>query len=111
MSGTVSFDTFASLDIRVGIITKAEQMPNADKLLILTVDIGEESSRQIVAGIAPYVSSPASLEGQQVSIIANLEPRTLKGYESQGMLMCAGGDDAFALMQPAQAVPAGTPVR
>jgi methionyl-tRNA synthetase len=66
----------------------AERIPKADKLLLMKVDIGEEQPRQILAGIAQYYE-PEKLIGRKVVIVANLKPRKLRGYESQGMVVAA----------------------
>ena len=85
---TIAFDDFTKLDLRVATIVEAEAHPNADKLLKLQVDLGEEK-RQICAGIRPYVDDPASLVGRQIVVVANLEPRKIRGEESNGMLLAA----------------------
>ena len=83
----ITFDDFAKLDLRSGIILEAAAVPKADKLLVLKVDLGFEI-RTIVSGIALHFS-PESLPGKKVVVVANLEPRKLKGIESQGMLLLA----------------------
>ena len=83
----ITFDDFAKLDLRSGIILEAAAVPKADKLLVLKVDLGFEI-RTIVSGIALHFS-PESLTGKKVVVVANLEPRKLRGIESQGMLLLA----------------------
>ena len=83
----ITFDDFAKLDLRSGIILEATAVPKADKLLVLKVDLGFEI-RTIVSGIALHFS-PESLPGKKVVVVANLEPRKLRGIESQGMLLLA----------------------
>ena len=83
----IDFEQFSALDLRVGSIISAEKMPKADKLLILQVDLGFEK-RTIVSGIAEYFD-PEKIIGQQVSVVVNLAPRTLRGLESQGMILMA----------------------
>lgn len=83
----IDFEQFSALDLRVGSIISAEKMPKADKLLILQVDLGFEK-RTIVSGIAEYFD-PEKIIGQQVSVVVNLAPRTLRGVESQGMILMA----------------------
>jgi methionyl-tRNA synthetase len=87
----ISYDDFAKLDLRTGIIREASAVPKADKLLVLKVDLGFEV-RTIVSGIALHFS-PDSLMGKKVVVVANLEPRTLRGIESQGMLLLAEKSD------------------
>ena len=84
----IEIDDFVKVDLRVGQVLSAERIPKADKLLLMKVDIGEEQPRQILAGIAQYYE-PEKLVGRKVVIVANLKPRKLRGYESQGMVVAA----------------------
>jgi len=86
--GLIEITDFTKIDLRVGEVRSAERIPKADKLLLLTVDIGEEKPRQILAGIAQYYE-PEKLVGRKIVVVANLKPRKLRGYESQGMLLAA----------------------
>ena len=86
--GLIEITDFAKIDLRVGEVRSAERIPKADKLLLLTVDIGEEKPRQILAGIAQYYA-PEQLVGRKIVVLANLKPRKLRGHESQGMLLAA----------------------
>jgi methionyl-tRNA synthetase len=86
--GLIEITDFAMIDLRVGEVRSAERIPKADKLLLLTVDIGEEKPRQILAGIAQYYT-PEQLLGRKIVVVANLKPRKLRGHESQGMLLAA----------------------
>ena len=86
--GLIDITDFTKVDLRVGEVLTAERIPKADKLLLLTVDIGEEKPRQILAGIAQYYE-PEKLIGRKIAVVANLKPRKLRGYESQGMLLAA----------------------
>ncbi len=104
----ISIDDFSKIEVKVGTVLSAERVPETDKLLRLMVDLGEENPRQIVSGIAPYVEDPEWLVGKQLSFVANLEPRTIKGLESNGMLFAAGNGDTFAFMVPDRPVPPGT---
>lgn len=104
----ITFDDFAKLEIRVGKIISAEKVENADKLLRLEVDFGDEK-RQIVSGIAQFYSRQ-DLVGKQCPFIVNLEPRKFKGVESQGMLLAAIVDDTAVLLHPDKEIPAGTKV-
>jgi methionyl-tRNA synthetase len=83
----ISIDDLMKVDLRVGVIKSAERIPNADKLLKLQVDIGEEV-RQILAGIA-LAYSPEELVGRKIVVVANLAPRKMRGLESNGMLLAA----------------------
>ena len=84
----ILFDHFAKVDLRVATVLSAEPHPNADKLLKLRLDDGTPEGRQVCAGIKAWYE-PASLVGKQVVIVANLEPRTLRGEISHGMILAA----------------------
>ncbi len=84
----IDITDFTKIDLRVGEVKTAERIPKADKLLLITVDIGEEKPRQILAGIAQHYE-PEKLIGRKIVVVANLKPRKLRGYESQGMLLAA----------------------
>ena len=89
----IAYDDFAKLDLRVGKVVEVSDHPNADKLLVLKVDLGTEQ-RQIIAGLRQYVAKETLL-GREVVIVANLAPRKMRGLESQGMLLAAShGTDA-----------------
>ncbi|MBU0574475.1 MAG: hypothetical protein ABIJ26_03515 [Candidatus Margulisiibacteriota bacterium] len=83
---SITFDDFKKLDIRLGVIKSVEEIEGADKIYKLTVDIGEE--RTLVAGVKPYYAAD-ELVGKKVAVLANLEPRTIRGVESHGMVLCA----------------------
>src|SRR5437762_7627843 len=87
----IDIDTFARVELRVGQILVAERVPNADKLLRLEVDLAEPERRQLLAGIAEWYA-PESLVGQKIIVVANLQPRRMRGLESQGMLLAADAD-------------------
>ena len=90
--GKISIDDFMKVELRVGQVKAAEKVKGADKLLRLEVDIGTEV-RQLVAGIA-LAYKPEDLIGRKVVIVANLQPRKLRGLESNGMIVAASvGED------------------
>jgi methionyl-tRNA synthetase len=91
-SGLIEIGDFAKVDLRVGQVLTAERVPKSDKLLLLSVDLGEEKPRQVLAGIAEYYE-PDKLVGRKVVVVANLKPRKLRGYESQGMIVAASFGD------------------
>jgi len=93
----VSIDDFAKMDIRVGTVTSAGPHPNADKLIVLNVDLGEPEARQLVAGLKQWYS-PEDLIGKQIVVLANLEPAKLRGVESQGMLLAASDNAGVAVL-------------
>jgi len=87
----ISFKDFQKLDLRVATIKEVKDHPNADKLFILKVDLGSDGERQLIAGIkGAYEKS--GLEGKQIVIASNLEPATIRGVESKGMLLAAEGE-------------------
>jgi methionyl-tRNA synthetase len=96
VEGVVSYieiGDFAKVDLRAGEILTAERVPKSDKLLRFTIDIGEQEPRQVLAGIAEYYE-PEKMIGRKVIVVANLKPRKLRGYESQGMVVAASvGED------------------
>lgn len=107
MKSTITFQDFNKLDIRVGKILSAEKVENADKLLKLDVDFGAEI-RQVVAGLAPYFSCE-ELVGRQAPFVLNLEPRKMRGLESQAMILVADMDKP-TLLGPGKEVPNGAVV-
>jgi len=89
----IDITDFTKIELRVAEVKTAERIPKADKLLLLSVDVGEDKPRTILAGIAQYYE-PESLVGRKIVVVANLKPRKLRGYESQGMLLAASiGDE------------------
>lgn len=104
----INIDQLSAIEVKVGTVLSAERVPDTDKLFRLMVDLGEPEPRQIVSGIAMYVSEPESLVGKQLSFVANLEPRTIRGLESNGMLFAVGSGDTFAFLVPSTPVPPGT---
>ncbi len=108
---TVSIDEFKKLEIKIGQILSAEKVPETDKLLRLSVDFGQESPRQIVSGISLYFPEPSVLVGKKCAFAANLEPRIIKGLESQGMILAVSGDGFFSLLETLADVPPGSKVK
>jgi methionyl-tRNA synthetase len=106
---TIPFDTFQKIQLRVARIRAAERVAGADRLLKLQVSLGDEQ-RQLVAGVAQHYT-PEDLVGRQIVVVANLQPATIRGVESQGMLLAASDGDTLALLGPDAEVPDGTGVR
>lgn len=106
----LSINEFRRLALRVGVITAAEDHPNADRLLVLTVDIGDGSSRQLVAGIKGSYQA-ADLIGKHVVVVANMKPAKLRGIESQGMVLAASEGDTIVLVSPERPIRAGSTVK
>ena len=99
MKEEITYDDFKKLDIRVGEVVKAERVPETDKLPKCEVYFGNEiGERIIVSGIAEYVS-PEDIVGKKFPYLVNLAPRTIRGVESQGMILAIGGDP-FSLITP-----------
>jgi len=106
----VSFEEFMKIDIRTATILEAEKVPKTTKLLKLKIDTGIDT-RTIVSGIAEYFE-PQSLIGKQISIVANLEPRKIKGIESKGMiLMAEDRDGKLVLVSPLDKVNNGSIIK
>jgi tRNA-binding protein len=107
-SGMISIEAFRQLDLRVATIISAEPHPNADRLMVLQIDIGTEQ-RQICAGIRNQYNLD-ELVGKQIIVVANLETAKLRGVESQGMLLAASDDDRVILLMPEKRVTPGAKI-
>lgn len=107
----ITFDEFKKAEIKVGTILSAEKVPEADRLIKLMINLGEESPRQILSGIARHYSDPGLLVGRQVPVLANLPTRMIRGIESQGMVLYAVGEGILTTVEPSREVPPGTPVQ
>ncbi len=104
----VAYEDFSKIELVVGVVESAEPIIGANKLLKLIVDIGTEK-RQLVAGIAPtYV--PEGLVGKRIIVLANLEPKVIRGFESKGMLLAADSAEV-SLLTVDKEVPPGTRIR
>ncbi len=90
-SDMISFDDFVKVKLRTGKVVEASDHPNADKLIVLKVDLGDEQ-RQICAGLKGYYT-PEELLGKSLVLVTNLAPRMMRGIESQGMLLAASSAD------------------
>ncbi len=106
----ISLEDFQRVTLRVGTITAAADHPNADRLLVLTVDLGEGTPRQIVSGIKNSYQA-SDLIGKQVVVITNLKPALLRGIESQGMVLAASDGASIVLVSPERSIAAGSPVK
>jgi methionine--tRNA ligase beta chain len=105
----INFDDFRKLDIRIGKIISAEKVEGTEKLLRLEIDLGTEQ-RQIVAGIAESYL-PDQIVGKEVPLLVNLEPRKIRGIESQGMILAVDVEGKPILLHPEREVPPGSLVR
>jgi methionyl-tRNA synthetase len=106
----IQYDDFAKLDIRIGKVIAAEKVPETDKLIKCTVDLGTLGERTIVSGIAEW-KTPDELVGKELPYIVNLAPRMLKGVESRGMLLAASDAGGVALLSAERALSPGTKLK
>ena len=120
----INIDEFKKIEIVVGEILSAEKIPETEKLLKLQVSFGplgisgeeereiKNEIRQVVSGISEYFSDPNALIGKKCMFVSNLEPRTIRGFESQGMILAVTSNDGkFSLLVPENDVPAGAKAR
>ncbi|MCX5779719.1 MAG: methionine--tRNA ligase subunit beta, partial [Firmicutes bacterium] len=105
----ISIDDFARMDLRVAEVIACEKMPKTDKLLILTVKVGEEE-RTVVSGIAQHYS-PAELVGKKVVLLANLKPTKLRGVMSQGMILAASDEHEVEVLMVNKDIAPGNRVK
>lgn len=106
---TIEFEDFQKLDLRVGTVKEVEKHPDADRLLLVRVDTGDDELRQVVAGIAEFFS-PDDLVGKQVVVVCNLKPRKLRKQLSQGMILAVKHGDKMELLTASGEVPGGSKV-
>jgi methionine--tRNA ligase beta chain len=104
----ISIDEFRKIELRVATIRSAEPHPNADKLMVLQIDLGSEQ-RQICAGIRSHYTVE-ELVGRQIVVVANLETAKLRGLDSQGMLLAASDEGRVIMLTPEKSVQAGSKV-
>jgi len=104
----ISIEDFKNIDLRVAKILEAEKIENSDNLLKLTLDLGTET-RQIISGIAQYYQ-PQDLINKEIVVVYNLEPRTIKGIESQGMLLAAKDENNLGLLTLDKEIKPGTKI-
>ena len=108
-NGTVSFDEFKKLDLRIARVVEARQHPNADKLILLQIDVGGGEHKQIIAGLRQWYE-PEELVGKHIVVVNNLEPAMLRGEESNGMLLAATCGDQVVLLVPERPCEPGSKV-
>lgn len=97
MAEPIGYDVFAKVELRVAKVLEARPHPNADKLLLLRVDLGEAEPRQVVAGIRAHYA-PEALVGKNIVVVANLAPAILRGESSNGMLLAASSGEKVVLL-------------
>jgi len=105
----ISFQDFQKMELKVGKVVSVEDHPDADKLMIIRVDLGEEKPRTLVAALKGHYA-PQELEGKLVVVVANLEPARLRGVESRGMLLAAQEGDRIVVVTLEKPVTPGSPV-
>ena len=110
MSEKISIDDFIKIEIKLGTVTSVAIVEGADKLYKMTVDLGEESERQILSGIREFVKEE-DLLGKQFPFVTNLAPRMIRGFESNGMIMAGSDDTDFSLVSPVHTLKNGTKLR
>ena len=104
----INIEDFKKVEIVVGRILAVEKIPDTDKLLKLSVDLGEDKPRQIVSGISLYFPDASVLVGKKCMFVANLEPKVIRGFESQGMILAVSTEEgAFSLITPENEIPVG----
>jgi methionyl-tRNA synthetase len=109
-AANLSFEDFKRAEIRIGTVTHAEKHPDADKLLRLLIDLGEDAPRQIISGLAEHYA-PQTLLGRQLCVVANLRPRKIRGLVSHGMALTVASENGLALLGPSGPVPNGNLVQ
>ena len=110
-SSKIPYSDFEKLDLRVGTIIEVADHPKADKLYVLTVDLGEKIPRTIVAGLKTFYQKD-QLKGKQAVFVSNLEPAKLRGIESNGMILAASNEnkEKVFFIQPEQEITAGSKI-
>jgi len=110
----ITIDDFQKVEITIGKILEVEVVPDADKLLRLSVDVGEEEPRQVVSGIREHFEDPQSLVGKRVPFATNLEPRTIRGLESNGMIVAVSDKEdkeQFSLLEAGENISPGSKIK
>jgi len=108
-SKSVSYEEFSKMDLRIGKIVKVEKVQGSSNLLKLSIDLGDNQTKTAVAGIAKHYS-PEQLVGQQLAIIANLEPRKIFGMQSEVMILAAQDEKNVVLLQPEKPIKNGAEI-
>lgn len=106
----IKIDDFRKLEMKIGKILEVKDHPNADKLYVVTVDLGD-AQKQLVAGIKNSYTDKGALVGKQVVVVTNLEPATLRGVESQGMILAASDENGIAVVTTDKPVKIGSTVK
>jgi methionyl-tRNA synthetase len=105
----IPFNDWKKLDLRIGKILDVQDHPNADKLIVMKIDIGNET-RTVVAGIKQDYTKK-ELKGKKVAVFVNLEQKELRGIKSEGMILAAVKDDKVVLLQPEKDIKEGAVIQ
>ena len=106
----VSFEEFTKMDLRIGKITKAEPVAGSRNLIKMLIDVGNSEVRQAVAGLAQYYNAK-ELEGKQVAVIANLQPKKMFGIESNVMILAAEDEKTVSMLLPDRPIRVGSEIK
>lgn len=106
----IKIDDFRKVELKIGKIVEVKDHPNADKLYVVTVDLGD-AQKQLVAGIKNSYTDKEALVGKQVVVVVNMEPATLRGVESQGMILAASDENGISVVTTDKPVKLGSIVK
>lgn len=113
----INIDDFSKVELKVGTVIEATDVEGSEKLVKLTVDLGEEKPRTILAGMKTWYK-PSFFKGKQIVVVSNLESRKMMGFKSQGMILAAEGNPSTSsglnrpiLLKPSKKVPNGSKIR
>ena len=111
MKEQISYDDFSKVEFKIGVILECEKHPNADRLLVFQIDVGEDKPRQIISSIAEFYQ-PEDVIGKRVVVVTNLKKAKFRGMDSDGMLVCASlpEDEDVELLTITKDFPGGTKV-
>lgn len=106
----ITYDDFKKVELKVAKVLEAEEVPGAEKLLKLKIDLGNSETRQIVAGIKKTYQAK-DLVGKEIAVVVNLEPRMVMGLESNGMLLAASDEKGPIILTPEREVAPGSGIK
>ena len=106
----ITYDDFKKVELKIAKVLEAEEVPGAEKLLKLQIDLGNSEKRQIVAGIKKQYQAK-DLIGKEIVVVTNLEPRMVMGLESNGMLLAASGESGPVILMPEKEVAPGSGIK
>ena len=106
----IKFEDFSKVDMRIGTVISAEEIPGSEKLLKMEIDFGDVGKKQILTGIKTWYK-PSDLVGKQFPFVINIEPRKMMGFESQGMILAADSNNVAVVLLPEKNVENGISIR